>query len=168
MFLRADRAKPWYREPWPWLLMAGPAAVAVAGAVTVWLAVATSDGPVADDHHNGALATSQSLARDRVAAALAYRARLSLGADGRVRVALVGGHALPEVLTLRLTHPTRAGLDRVLRLERRGAGAYEGTLMLPPAVRWLVALGDEAGTWRLTGEWPLPAHEPLELAPRTL
>ena len=26
--------KPWYREPWPWLLMSGPAAVLVAGAAT--------------------------------------------------------------------------------------------------------------------------------------
>ena len=31
-------AKPWYREPWPWIMMAGPAAVVVAGAVTMWLA----------------------------------------------------------------------------------------------------------------------------------
>ena len=28
-------AKPWYREPWPWLLMLGPAVVVVAGFITL-------------------------------------------------------------------------------------------------------------------------------------
>lgn len=42
---------PWYREPWPWLLMAGPAVVVVAGFVTLWLAFNSDDGLVADDHH---------------------------------------------------------------------------------------------------------------------
>ena len=32
---------PWYRQPWPWILMAGPAAVLVAGAITTWIAFST-------------------------------------------------------------------------------------------------------------------------------
>ena len=33
-----DAPPPWYRQPWPWLLMAGPAIVVVAGFATLWLA----------------------------------------------------------------------------------------------------------------------------------
>jgi hypothetical protein len=40
--------KPWYREPWPWILMSGPAVVVVAGLVTAVIAVRTSDPIVAD------------------------------------------------------------------------------------------------------------------------
>ena len=29
---------PWYREPWPWILMAGPAIVVVAGFATLFIA----------------------------------------------------------------------------------------------------------------------------------
>ncbi|HSC95836.1 MAG TPA: FixH family protein, partial [Burkholderiales bacterium] len=43
--------KPWYRERWPWLLMAGPAAVLVAGAATIWIAFASADGLVAEDYY---------------------------------------------------------------------------------------------------------------------
>ena len=39
--------RPWYREPWPWILMAAPAAAIVGCAVTIWLAMATADGLVA-------------------------------------------------------------------------------------------------------------------------
>ena len=34
MTLRSDN-EPWYKQRWPWLLMAGPIAVVIAGAVTV-------------------------------------------------------------------------------------------------------------------------------------
>ena len=44
-------SQPWYREPWPWILMAGPAIVVVAGFVTAYLAVTTNDGLVAEDYY---------------------------------------------------------------------------------------------------------------------
>ena len=43
--------KPWYREPWPWILMAGPALVVVAGVVTMVLAVRSNDPLVAEDYY---------------------------------------------------------------------------------------------------------------------
>jgi len=36
--MNADN-KPWWREPWPWLLMAGPAAALAACIVTIVLAL---------------------------------------------------------------------------------------------------------------------------------
>lgn len=44
--------KPWWREPWPWILMAGPAAAIVGCIITIVLAVqnfgdqAVNDGGV--------------------------------------------------------------------------------------------------------------------------
>ena len=32
-------AKPWYREPWPWLLMLGPALAIIGCGITIYLAV---------------------------------------------------------------------------------------------------------------------------------
>jgi len=32
-------ARPWYREPWPWILMAGPFAAMVGCFVTIYFAV---------------------------------------------------------------------------------------------------------------------------------
>jgi len=34
-----DQSKPWYREPWPWILMAGPALAIVGCGITIYLAV---------------------------------------------------------------------------------------------------------------------------------
>jgi len=41
-------SKPWYREPWPWILMSGPAVVVVAGTVTAVIAIRTADPVVAN------------------------------------------------------------------------------------------------------------------------
>jgi hypothetical protein len=54
--------KPWYREPWPWLLMAGPAAVIVAGVITTWIAFSTFDGLVAEDYYRRGLNINATLA----------------------------------------------------------------------------------------------------------
>lgn len=45
-----DRSGPWWSYGYVWLVIAGPAAVVVAGFVTLWLAVRTPD-PVVDKHY---------------------------------------------------------------------------------------------------------------------
>ncbi len=45
-----ERSAPWWSHGYVWLVISGPAAVIVAGFVTVWLAVRTPD-PVVDEHY---------------------------------------------------------------------------------------------------------------------
>lgn len=41
--------KPWWREPWPWILMAGPALAVVGCAITIVLAVQNFGDQAIDD-----------------------------------------------------------------------------------------------------------------------
>jgi hypothetical protein len=140
---------PWYREPWPWLLMAGPLAVVVASLFTAWLAVVHEDGLVADDYYKQGLAINREIRRESTAATLGLHASIMFG-DNRVRVLLRG--ASPRELRLQLVHPTRSGLDRTTRLAGSGNGWYEGSIDTGGA-RWHVVLEDAAGVWRMGGEW---------------
>lgn len=158
-------ARPWYREPWPWILMAGPLTVVVAGLVTAWIAVAHDDPLVVDNYYKEGLAINRVLERDQAAAKGGYRAELMLSQDAvRVRAHLIG--AAPERLRLSLVHPTRAELDRSVELHPLQAGWYEGEIGLTAAPRWRVVLEDAQRTWRLTGEWRTSETEVLILAPR--
>lgn len=152
-----NKANPWYREPWPWLLMAGPFIVIVAGIVTAWLAVSTSDGLVTDDYYKKGLAVAETLARSQRAEALGIVAGVSLSRE-RMRVRLSASQAFdfPPALNVMLSHPTRAGLDRRLVLKREG-DVYVGEMLLPASGHWLVLIEDEAKTWRLMGSMMLPA-----------
>lgn len=40
--------RPWYREPWPWVLIAIPALAVVGSAITLWLALSHPDTLVLD------------------------------------------------------------------------------------------------------------------------
>jgi FixH len=82
--------KPWYREPWPWLLMAGPAIVVVAGFLTLGFALQSADGLVADDYYKQGKAINQTLARDVQARTLGYAALLAATGDGRVVLSFAG------------------------------------------------------------------------------
>ncbi len=162
------KSKPWYREPWPWLLMAGPALVVVASAITLWMAVSSDDGLVVDDYYKRGLGINQTLSRDQAALKFGYRATLAWSADaGRMRVTLTGAAELPPALRLHLVHPTLPGMDQSARLARVDAGIYEAAAAAPRAGRWLVTLEDESRSWRLTGEWQVPQQRELRLAAKS-
>ncbi|MDH5533967.1 MAG: FixH family protein [Betaproteobacteria bacterium] len=158
--------KPWYREPWPWLLMAGPAVVVVAGFVTLWLAVVSDDGLVADDYYKQGLAINQVLSREAEARARGYRAQVMFSArQDRVRVALAG-ERLPAVVRLHLAHPTRAGMDYAVTLPAVRPGVYEGPIAPLAPGRWRLVLEDALSSWQLVGDWRAPGQMELQLAPR--
>jgi len=158
-------AKPWYREPWPWLLMAGTLTVIVAGFCSLWLAVATDDGLVADDYYKRGLAINQTLSRTLRAEQLALGARAVLSADtARMRVVLTGAGKLPDELRLRLVHPTRAIADDSIELHAVAPGVYEGILAAAITGTRGVVLEDKARTWRLTGV-ATGGAQVVELAP---
>src|SRR3954465_7359060 len=115
---------PWYKQFWPWFIISGPAAVLVAGAITMWLAFTTADGLVAEDYYKQGLAINKRLAREDAARSLGISAFVALGSD-RIRVKLTG--AAQEVLFVHMAHATRAGHDVRLRLTPVAPGVYETT-----------------------------------------
>ena len=150
---REDHAgRPWYREPWPWLLIVPPAIAIVAGVVTIWLAIASADGLVADDYYKRGLAINQDLRRDTIAAERGIDAAVSLR-DAVLRIEL-SGNAAPEALFVRLVHAARAGHDQRLRLPLIAAGIYETALDALPPGHWRVVVEDPQGQWRVVKERP--------------
>lgn len=164
MTMRSNN-RPWYKERWPWLLMAGPAVVIVAGVITVWLAVISNDGLVSDDYYKQGLAVNQQLHRDSQAASLGLHADvMRAGANVRLLLRSEGEVKLAQALILKLSHPTRAGQDQSIQMVSEGQGFYSGKLAEEVSGRWLVFIEDPAGQWRLQGEWQADSEEPLKLA----
>ncbi|MGB9149726.1 MAG: FixH family protein [Burkholderiales bacterium] len=164
MIRNAPHSKPWYREPWPWLLMAGPALVIVAGVYTTWLAIQSDDGLVSDDYYKQGLAINRTIKRNEVATNGQYHARISFDQNTnfvRADVSAIAG--LPPELKVTLVNATRATRDRTLLLRRSGDGVYIGELPAIQPGRWRVSLEDLAGSWRLSGEWPASTKGSFDL-----
>lgn len=144
---RAERAtRPWYREPWPWLLMSGPFIVVVACIGTAWLAFRSNDGLVAADYYKQGLMVNRKVPRADVDPTRGVGATVGVTAEGEVRARIEGLADVPGEVRLTLARPGAAESEVVL-LRPIADGGYVGNLSAQPAGRWVVTL--ESRTWRL-------------------
>lgn len=162
--MNPDERRPWYREPWPWILAAGPALVVVAGIYTAWLAIKTNDGLVTDDYYKKGLVADQTIARSSLASRLGLVASVRLTSE-RLYVSLSAASpafSAPPGILVTVSHPTRAGLDQS-RAMSVANGTYSSEFRLPAAGHWLVLIEDEPRTWRLLGKVVLPADGEIRI-----
>lgn len=161
----SKNVEPWYRQGWPWFLIAIPATAVAAGAVTLWLAVQSWDGLVVDDYYQQGKTIQTTIARTERASELGLAADLTIRAEEvRVQLAAKQGTPLPRTLMLTIAHPTRSGHDQVVLLKLEG-DAFAGPLEPLAAGRWLIQLEDESRTWRLNGTVYLPTETRLRILP---
>jgi hypothetical protein len=57
--------KPWWQYGHVWLIISGPAAVVVAGFVTLFIAIRTPDPVIADDYYRRGLNINKTLAAEK-------------------------------------------------------------------------------------------------------
>jgi uncharacterized protein len=154
--------EPWYRQFWPWFLIALPGTVVIASFVTLWLAISRPNPMVVDDYARIARSTEQRLERDQAAAALGLTAEIRLvEAAEIVEVRLHPDDVQPEALELRLSHPLVEERDQIVRLVRV-PGGWSGNLAALQG-RWYLQLYPGDRRWRLSGE--LDGQRELLLAP---
>lgn len=127
---------PWYREPWPWLIMAGPLVVVIASMVTLWLAVKSDDGLVAPDYYKRGLLVNQRL--PKVAAPVAKVTTDIAFAGNEILVRAQGSDVTADTLRVTLVHPA-SGTRQQLTLMQDADGAYSGVAPPGPAGAWTVA-----------------------------
>jgi len=176
-----DATRPWYRQRWPWFLIALPATAVVGGIITAVLAVRTFDGTVSADYYKQGLAINEEVERAKLARVLGLEAQIvmaGVGEGDRVRIEVQSTRALPadKKVLLQLIHPGRPGEDRTAMLEQidfdpdQGRAAYVGTFRLAPGATrlngpttWQVVL--ESAHWRVDdsftgqgGEFAIKAH----------
>ncbi len=164
---------PWYREPWPWLLIALPTASVIGSLATLIVATRGADSLVRDDWYRAGQAINRSLERDHIATHLALRADLSVRATtGELSLELTGRSAEPLTdLVLQLDHPTLTERDARIVLSRRTPGGpYVGRLPGRAPGRWYATLTPMAAEsqpdhapWRLRGVVQLPSEGPIRL-----
>ena len=157
--------RPWYREPWVWLMISLPMTAVIASMFTIYKAVSTADGLVVDDYYKRGKAINMDLARD--AAAVRYQLKASIDIDLRDnRVQLLLESAAmesPAKLTFTLLHPTQAGYDQVIILQHGGDGMYAGAIDELTRGNWYLQL--EADDWRLSGSMRIPQTETTVMLP---
>lgn len=170
---------PWYKEPWPWLLMVMPACSIALGFLMLGLALGTNNSLVVDDYYKQGKAINQRIARDRLAAELGVIATLSRENEMiAVQISLpqnAPAEALNTALSaeflLRWSHVTQDTRDGEARLVPTGQGRYTSAdgAALPESGRYRLHIEPVGDAWRLVS--PVLRLESLgsvEIAPASL
>jgi len=136
----------WYREPWPWIIIAGPLTVVIACMATTVIAVRSDDGMVAGDYYKRGLLVNQQLPKGGMVTAH-LGALLALAPDGELKVHPEAGDPQGDFLRVTLSHPG-SGARETLSLRRNADGDFVGMLAQSRDGRWIVAVEST--------DWPLP------------
>jgi hypothetical protein len=172
MDIPMQQQPPWWRQFWPWALIAAPATAVVAGFATLFLALQSADSLVVDDYYKEGKAINLTLARDRRATELGLAAELARAPAGlRLAMRSTATPAWPAELRLRLVHATRAEFDRDIVFRALGSGHYVAPdAALPESGHWTLQIESPGNDWRLATSidagagrrWLVSAQPPLE------
>jgi hypothetical protein len=155
-----EDTQPWYRQFWPWFIIALPASAVVAGLTTVWISLQTTDSLVVQSDDGMQIVAARRLNAEQLAAELNLAALLDINIDtGALLVAMRSGdlEAVPAALDLEFSHPAFANRDQHIALisappDAAGNPVWSGHFVSVPDGRWYVTLKSK-DDWRLSGEW---------------
>ena len=158
--MQREDALPWYRQFWPWFIIALPASAVVAGLYTVWLSLQTTDSLAIRTDEGMQVVTERNLAAIREANRAGITARAALNRDtGAVQVSVRSENEIEtaSALTLTFSHPTIAAHDVETQLHKalpdsHGNPVWTGYLVDVPVGRYYIVL-ESGDNWRLSGEW---------------
>lgn len=158
--MNEQTAKPWYREPWLWLVLSPIILVVVVCAIMVTIAVRYADDTVSDTYYKDSRMYHYSARQDERAHEFGLAGMVQFQSTaGKVVLELNGDLEYPERLLLTLNHPVEADLDRHILLTRASASRYTASIDQPLRHRWYLRLMPELhpdrhlkAEWRLKGE----------------
>jgi len=147
--------RPWYREPYVWLILLFPALAVVGGIITLNIAILFKDSLVVDDYYKQGIEINRVLERDQAASRHGLQATLHLK-EPLIWLSLTSRthYKAPPQITLKFIHHTRAGFDNSLMLEKIGEELYRGQLPQLVPGKWDLELAAE--DWRLTKTFQVP------------
>lgn len=159
-----DALKPWYKQVWPWILIALPGSAVIACIITIIIAVRSPVSMVEDDYYKEGLAVNQNMEKQRAAEAANIRATLS--AKPRVGTFEVDLNNIDYAtladnpILLTLIHPADAQQDRETTLARNAAGSLSGTVIPLSTGNWKIKIEPQDQAWRLMGVMPITDNVP--------
>lgn len=161
-----NQPKVWYKQFWPWFLIALPMTAVIGSMITINIAFTDADGLVKDDYYKEGLAMNMDIARKQNAENLGVTAKTRFNLqEGDISVTLndasVGNL---DKLLISLIHPTRSDNDMNIVLQRTADRRYQGKIEqdVNPG-NWWVRISPENDSWYIEGRLFLPKENQLQL-----
>ena len=161
--------RPWYREPWPWLIL-GILGLGVCSGLSI-LTIGLSNPPqiVSGDYQSLGKALVDTQERTGRAKALGLSGDLRFE-DGDLVVHLAADDlaGLPDTVLVQFLHPATSDGDTTAIVRLVADGVYRGELSATPHERAQVRVADLQQTWWLAGRLSSEAPDLVALTAQRL
>ena len=154
--------KTWYKQVWPWVLIAIPFATMLKAVHSVYLMNQQSPDLVIDDYYAEGKAINMNLAKYREAASRNLQANILIAANKAI-VRFEANPVLDAKLKLRFVHNTVASQDFEVQAERSGESLYIAELPSTLTGKWNLVVDDASEQWKLRATFVLPQAAAIKL-----
>lgn len=152
MTIAVTDSKPWYKQFWPWFIIALPGASVIMGISLVYVATQNKVSLVKDDYYKDGKAINQRIDKLIRARELGLTASLVFSREsGDFTVTIPQLDDAPASLTLSLIHPTLEQRDQTVTLVRAPNQSYWAKLDPAKAGYYNVQLTNPGLSWELYG-----------------
>ena len=153
MTIAITDTKPWYKQFWPWFIIALPATSVIMGISLVYVATQNRVSLVKDDYYKDGKAINQRIDKLIKARELGISATLAFSretGDFTVTIPQLTGDA-PAMLILALIHPTLEQRDQTVTLVRAPNQTYWAKMDPAKTGYYNVQLSNPGLSWELYG-----------------
>ncbi|PXF63419.1 FixH family protein [Kangiella spongicola] len=154
--------KPWYKQFWPWFVIAIPFTSVITGTSLLIIASNTTDSMVVDDYYKDGLAINESLAKKNKAKELGVSATLSFD-NQRVTVEISANSEIQDSLFLDFQHATLETKDFTMALKQDASGKYYSELNHDISGKWFINLHPYQKQWEVEKKVTLPSSQEVIL-----
>lgn len=163
--METSDVKPWYKQFWPWFLIAIPTSSFIMAYFIVKFATNTQDSLVVDDYYKEGKTYNVNHQKVENARKLRIMTDLTVN-DGQIALEFHSG--IPEegnALKLSFYHVTLAERDVSLLLTRDANGIYRGFVEQDLSGKWRVTLSPLDDSWKVQQEIGLPRADKIRFVP---
>ncbi|MGY5449359.1 FixH family protein [Agarivorans sp. MS3-6] len=153
----------WYKQFWPWFLIALPMAAVVASLFTFYIAATTNNDMVVESYYKKGKAINADLSLVETAKSLGITASLAQSEQGLVLSMALPKGAENQPLKIELAHKTLAKNDRSYVVTADAKGLYRFGDDLNENGRWFIRISPMDGSWRLQEDLQLPLYNVEEI-----
>ena len=157
---------PWYKQFWPWFLLAFPLSAVIASFTTLFLFLGAQPDMVVDDYYKQGKAINFQKDKQNKAIELNLEATLRLTSNLLSLSFPKGLQNLDgSALTIKFFHTTLAEKDFSVMALRDGSGLYSADLDLVISGKWQISIEPYDAQWRLRKTLSLPVASNITITP---
>ena len=156
---------PWYKQFWPWFLIAIPLSSLIVGSQVIRLATDGTNSMVVDDYYKQGKAINSRLDKIEKARALNISTELSIQSANVALTFLSGAPQSGEALKLEFFHATQEAKDITILLTQDASGIYRSSEEFNIKGNWQLRLTPLDESWKVQKRVSLPQNKPFSFNP---